>query len=252
MKQATTFFRQLRRACALTGVMLGVCGALATGSTRADGFTAPEILIGSTQGFLEFKVEDYLQSGGIDARYEIDVARIDPRLRLVQCDKDLTQALESPAQPVGRVTVRVRCDGSSPWTVFVPATVKLFRQVVVTTQPLKRDHVIEAIDISVVERDVGPLSQGYLTDPERVIGLKLKRATVNDQVLAPVFLEQAEAIRKGDQVVIRARTSAINVVMPGEALSDGVPGQQIRVRNLRSQRIVKARVVEPGAVEVSL
>ncbi|WP_430293086.1 flagellar basal body P-ring formation chaperone FlgA [Pseudomonas sp. B1-22] len=232
--------------------VLGVCAALAAGSTRAEGFTAPEILIGSTQGFLEFKVEDYLQTSGIEARYEIEVARIDPRLRLVQCDKDLTQALESPAQPVGRVTVRVRCDGSSPWTVFVPATVKLFRQVVVTTLPLKRDHVIDAADISVVERDVGPLKQGYLTDPQQVIGLKLKRATVNDQVLAPVFLEQAEAIRKGDQVVIRARTSAVNVVMPGEALSDGVPGQQIRVRNLRSQRIVKARVVEPGTVEVSL
>ncbi len=232
--------------------VLGVCAALAAGPTRAEGFTAPEILIGSTQGFLEFKVEDYLQTSGIEARYEIEVARIDPRLRLVQCDKGLTQALESPAQPVGRVTVRVRCDGSSPWTVFVPATVKLFRQVVVTTLPLKRDHVIDAADISVVERDVGPLKQGYLTDPQQVIGLKLKRATVNDQVLAPVFLEQAEAIRKGDQVVIRARTSAVNVVMPGEALSDGVPGQQIRVRNLRSQRIVKARVVEPGTVEVSL
>ncbi|WP_152221934.1 flagellar basal body P-ring formation chaperone FlgA [Pseudomonas sp. SCB32] len=232
--------------------LLGACAALAAGSSRAESFTAPEVLIGSTQGFLEFKVEDYLQSSAIEARYEIEVARIDPRLRLAECDKDLTQALESPAQPVGRVTVRVRCDGSSPWTVFVPATVKLYRQVVVTTQPLKRDHVIDAADISVVERDVGPLTQGYLTDPQRVIGLKLKRATVNDQVLAPVFLEQAEAIRKGDQVVIRARTSAINVVMPGEALSDGVPGQQIRVRNLRSQRIVKARVVEPGAVEVSL
>lgn len=252
MKQATTFFRQFRRKLALLGTLLGISGALATGPARAEDFTAPEILIGSTQGFLEFKVEDYLQTSGIDARYEIEVARIDPRLRLVQCDKDLTQALESPAQPVGRVTVRVRCDGSSPWTVFVPATVKLFRQVVVTTLPLKRDHVIAAADISVVERDVGPLTQGYLTDPERVIGLKLKRATVNDQVLAPVFLEQAEAIRKGDQVVIRARTNSINVVMPGEALSDGVPGQQIRVRNLRSQRIVKARVVEPGAVEVSL
>ncbi|AGI23625.1 flagellar basal body P-ring formation chaperone FlgA [Pseudomonas sp. MT3] len=232
--------------------LLGVCAALAAGPTRAGGFTAPEILIGSTQGFLEFKVEDYLRTSGIDARYEIEVARIDPRLRLVQCDKDLTQALESPAQPVGRVTVRVRCDGSSPWTVFVPATVKLFRQVVVTTLPLKRDHVIEAADISMVERDVGPLTQGYLTDPERVIGFKLRRPAMIDQVLAPVFLEQAEAIRKGDQVVIRARTSAIHVMMPGEALSDGVPGQQIRVRNLRSQRIVKARVVEPGAVEVNL
>ena len=59
-------------------------------------------------------------------------------------------------------------------------------------------------------------------------------------------------MRKGDQVVIRAKTNAINVFMPGEALSDGVPGEQIRVRNLRSQRIVRARVVEPGTAEVSL
>ena len=252
MKQATTFFRRLRRARALPAALLGVMAAQALGPARAAGFTAPEILIGSTQGFLEFKVEDYLQASGMDARYEIEVARIDPRLRLAQCDKDLTQALESPAQPVGRVTVRVRCDGSSPWTVFVPATVKLFRQVVVTTLPLRRNHVIGSGDVGVVERDVGPLKQGYLTDPQQVLGLKLKRATVNGQVLAPVFLEQPAAVRKGEQVVIRARTSAINVFMPGEALSDGVPGEQIRVRNLRSLRIVKARVVEPGTVEVSL
>jgi flagella basal body P-ring formation protein FlgA len=53
-------------------------------------------------------------------------------------------------------------------------------------------------------------------------------------------------------VVIRAQTGAVNVVMPGEAMADGVPGEQIRVRNLRSQRIIKARVVEPGAVQVTL
>ncbi|MOA35657.1 flagellar basal body P-ring biosynthesis protein FlgA [compost metagenome] len=52
--------------------------------------------------------------------------------------------------------------------------------------------------------------------------------------------------------MIRARSSRVNVVMPGEALANGVPGQQIRVRNLQSQRVVKARVVEPGTVEVGL
>ncbi|MDN6857511.1 flagellar basal body P-ring formation chaperone FlgA [Pseudomonas sp. CAN2814] len=252
MKQPTTFFRRFRKAPALLAALFGITGALNLGPARADDFTAPEILIGSTQGFLEFKVEDYLQTSGIDARYEIEVARIDPRLRLAACDKDLTQNLENTATPVGRVTVQVRCDGSSPWTVYIPATVKLFRQVVVTTLPLQRSHVLEPGDVSVVERDIGPLTQGFLTDPQQVVGMKLKRSTVNDQVLAPVFLEQAAAVRKGDQVVIRAKTSAINVFMPGEALSDGVPGEQIRVRNLRSQRIVKARVVEPGTVEVSL
>lgn len=50
----------------------------------------------------------------------------------------------------------------------------------------------------------------------------------------------------------RGAPPTINVKMPGEALSDGAPGQQIRVRNLRSQRIIKARVIEPGTVEVNM
>lgn len=173
-------------------------------------------------------------------------------MRLAECDRDLTLSQESPAQPIGRVTVRIGCEGSAPWTIFMPAQVKLFRQVVVAVQPLKRAHVLEDADIALVERDVGLLTQGYLTDPARVVGQKLRRPVVNDQVLAPVFLEQAEAVRKGDQVVILARTATINVKMPGEALSDGAPGQQIRVRNLRSQRVIKARVIEPGTVEVNM
>lgn len=220
-------------------VLLGLGYLCAANNSQAQGFTAPEVLIGSTQGFLEFKVEEYLQNSGLDGRYQIQVNRVDPRLRLAECDRDLTLSQES-------------CEGSAPWTIFMPAQVKLFRQVVVAVQPLKRAHVLEDADIALVERDVGLLTQGYLTDPARVVGQKLRRPVVNDQVLAPVFLEQAEAVRKGDQVVILARTATINVKMPGEALSDGAPGQQIRVRNLRSQRIIKARVIEPGTVEVNM
>lgn len=215
-------------------VLLGLGYLCAANNSQAQGFTAPEVLIGSTQGFLEFKVEEYLQNSGLDGRYQIQVNRVDPRLRLAECDRDLTLSQESPAQPIGRVTVRISCEGSAPWTIFMPAQVKLFRQVVVAVQPLKRAHVLEDADIALVERDVGLLTQGYLTDPARVVGQKLRRPVVNDQV------------------VILARTATINVKMPGEALSDGAPGQQIRVRNLRSQRIIKARVIEPGTVEVNM
>jgi flagella basal body P-ring formation protein FlgA len=59
-------------------------------------------------------------------------------------------------------------------------------------------------------------------------------------------------VSKGDQVVISARNSGLNVRMPGEALSNGAPGEQIRVRNLGSHRIIKARISGPGQVEVDL
>ncbi|MFC3609296.1 flagellar basal body P-ring formation chaperone FlgA [Stutzerimonas tarimensis] len=218
----------------------------------AQAATLPEQLIDVTQQFLEAAVDEHLQRGGIEGRSLVEVNRLDPRLRLVACDSPLIARLESPAQPIGRVTVRVQCEGSRPWTVFVPGQVRLFREVVVANRPLQRLVVLSAADLSLAERDVGQLSQGYLTQLDQALGNKLTRAVIVDQVLAPSFLQQAEAVRRGDQVMISASTGGISVRMPGEALMDGAPGQQIRVKNLGSGRVVRARVTGPGQVEVNM
>jgi len=214
--------------------------------------TLPQQLIDVTQSFLEQVVADYLQRSAIQGRYEIQVNRIDPRLRLASCDTPLSAALENSAQPIGRVTVRIQCDSSSPWTVFMPAQVRLYREVIVATRPLQRQALIAETDISLAERDVGLLSQGYLTSPEQAVGNTLVRSLLPDQILAPSFLQQPTTIRKGEQVIITAITSGISVRMQGEALSDGTTEQQIRVKNLGSGRIIKARVVGPGQVEVNM
>ena len=69
---------------------------------------------------------------------------------------------------------------------------------------------------------------------------------------APLHLQQAEVVSKGDQVVISAASASINVRMPGEALANGAPGEQIRVRNLSSSRVIRARVKAPGQVQVDM
>ncbi|MFD3300205.1 flagellar basal body P-ring formation chaperone FlgA [Aquipseudomonas alcaligenes] len=252
MKTLTTLFRHMMaKRLALVGV-LPALGLFGYSQAHAADLTLPEELIGATEGFLEFMVEDYLERSEITARHEIQVNPLDPRLRLAACDSDLTQSLESPAQPVGRVTVRVSCEGSTPWTVFVPAQVRIFRPVVVVKTALRRDSIIGAGDVALVEQDVSLLNRGYVTEVEQVIGRKLTRATRTDQVLTPAMLQLAEAVRRGDQVVISARSGGINVRMQGEALSGGTLGQQISVRNLTSQRVIRARVTGPGQVEVEM
>lgn len=253
MNAKTTFFRRLtanyrKLLCALSAVCLFNAGSPAL----ADSVTLPDLLIGVTQGFLEFTVEDYLATSQTQGRYEIQVNQLDPRLRMPLCDKELTATLESPAQPLGRVIVRVRCDGASPWTIFVPAQVRLFREVVTTTRPLKRTGIINPEDVTLRERDISQINQGYLTSVDQAIGQKLVRPMVSDQVITLVHLEQAEVVRKGDQVVISARSGTLNVRMPGEALSNGGMSEQIKVKNLNSQRVIKARVTAPGQVEVAL
>ncbi len=210
------------------------------------------MLIGVTQGFLEFTVEDYLATSQTEGRYEIQVNQLDSRLRMPMCDKELTASLESPAKPLGRVTVKVRCEGSSPWTVFVPAQVRLFRDVVTATRPLRRAGIVEPDDVTLRERDVSLIGQGYFTSVDQAIGQRLTRPMVTDQVITLVHLEQAEVIRKGDQVVITARSGTLSVRMPGEALSNGGMAEQIRVKNLNSRRVIKAQVTAPGQVEVSM
>ena len=136
--------------------------------------------------------------------------------------------------------------------MFVPGQVHIYRQVVIVNRPLKRKSVLSPTDLVLVERDIGLLNQGFLTDPEQAAGKKLTRPVLPDQVLTAAHLEQAEVIRKGDQVVITARSASVSVRMPGEALSDGATGEQIRVRNQRSERVIKARVTGPGQVEVAM
>ena len=136
--------------------------------------------------------------------------------------------------------------------MFVPGQVRLYREVVIASRPLKRDNLVTDMDVVLAERDVGLLNQGYLTALKQAIGKKLTRPLLPDQVLAPIHVQLAEAIRKGDQVVISARSGGISVRMPGEALSDGTIGRQISVRNQRSNRVIRARVVGPGQVEVAM
>ncbi|VVP16755.1 hypothetical protein PS903_03546 [Pseudomonas fluorescens] len=233
-------------------MLAAVCLFNAGSPAIADTVTLPDMLIGVTQGFLEFSVEDYLASSQTEGRYEIQVNPLDPRLRMPMCDKELTASLESPARPLGRVTVKVRCEGTSPWTVFVPAQVRLFRDIVTTTRPLRRMGIVEPEDVSLRERDISLINQGYLTSVDQAIGQKLTRPMVTDQVITLVHLEQAEVISKGDQVVITARSGTLSVRMPGEALSNGGLRDQIRVKNLNSQRVIKAQVIAPGQVEVAM
>ncbi len=250
MNMTPTIFRRLSKRPFATIFLLVLCalGHIPHGL----GATTADQVIDATRAFLEQAVEKYLSQARIDGRSEVEVNRLDPRLRLALCDAPLTTSLESPAQPLGRVTVRVQCVGSSPWTIFVPGQVRLYRQVVVASRPLPRLVLISATDVMLAERDVGQLPQGYFTDLQRTLGHKLARPVTADQVLAPSFLQQAEAVRKGERVMISARAGSTVVRVSGEALSDGAEGQQIRVRNQTSGRVVKARVIGPGQVQVDM
>jgi flagella basal body P-ring formation protein FlgA len=70
-------------------------------------------------------------------------------------------------------------------------------------------------------------------------------------VLSPRQLAPPIAVTKGSQVQIRAGSGPVSIAVAGTALGNGMPGEQISVRNAQSQRTIKAWVVSTGLVSTA-
>ncbi len=148
------------------------------------------------------------------------------------------------------MTVGVRCNGRSPWKIYVSARVRLFRPVAVLTRPLPKDAPIQASDVELRETDISTLTRGFFTRLADLSGMTTKRPLNSGEVLSANNLQAPKAVGKGNRVLIRARGGALDVVMMGEAMRDGGIGERIPVRNLSSGRIVEAMIQAPGEVFV--
>ena len=231
----------------------GCAGLAIFFSTSALANPLIDQLIGATNAFLEQEVEEHIARSDLPARYEIKLNRLDARLRLPVCPNDqLSAELESPNIPVGRVTVRLTCNSSTPWRLFVPGQVSLYQQVLVSARPLARNTLLSAADLTLQERDTSLLRDKYLVDAQQAIGMRLTRPVPPDTIVTFAVIEQNEVVKRGDKVVISASNSSVSVKMPGEALESGALGTQIRVRNTRSNREIKARISGPGQVRVDM
>lgn len=192
---------------------------------------------------------------GIEGEYphhEITVGSLDPRLKLVACKVPLKGFLPAGGSLIGNTTVGIRCGGGKPWTIYVPASVKAMREVVITTRPILRNATISKDDIRLEEREVTAGSDSYIFKPEHVLGKLAKRTLTSSTPLTPGMLSEPLLVRRGQQVIILAEGAGIEVRMAGTALMDGAEGQIIRAQNKLSKRTVEGQVIQSGIIRVNM
>jgi len=186
------------------------------------------------------------------AEVEIEIDRLNKRLRLARCDQAIEAFLPASARTSGRVTVGIRCDGSRPWSLYVPARVTLFGQVVVASREVARGSVLQHADLNLERQDLTRLSQGYYLHPESLVGQVAQRRISRGRALRPRLVKVPPAVARGSRVSIVARIGGIEARMPGRALADGGRGDRIRIENLNTERELEARVVSAGVVRVDI
>lgn len=208
----------------------------------------PLLISAQVEQFLKNEVMRQLPSDS-KARVKIDVRNLDRYIKLSQCDRPLTLKLQG--QRVQRQTsVKVICDGSSPWSLYVSSTLYLEMPVVSLRRELPRRHVLRKEDLTTTLQNVYSLRDGYTTEASLIVGQELKRALRTGDVVYSFNLQAPDIIKKGDRVTVVARRNGLSVMSHGIALSDASAGEKVRIENQRSTRIIQAKVVGPGTVEV--
>jgi len=219
--------------------MSGLAGAVAPAATGRQSLQA---IADAARAHVEQLHRD------ASAEVVVEPGHIDSRLRLKACDKPLEAQLAGPPGRNANTTVRIQCPGA--WRLFVPVKVGFRAPVVVLENAVPGGTVLNAGHLATRVVDTNRLAHGYFTDPEMAAGQVLRRPGAPGSVLTPAMLEPAVMIRKGQEVrlVVKARGFRINA--SGEALSDAVEGQRVRVRNISAQRVVEGVATGPDTVEV--
>ncbi len=183
---------------------------------------------------------------------QVVTGNLDPRLRLQQCSSPLTAFNNSKKFGLGSQVIGVKCRSDTPWTVYVPVTIKLYRTVVVAARPLNANRLISSSDIKLAQIDISTVRKAYFKEAKLVIGQQIKYPVVAGAVLNANNVRPQKIVRRGETITLIAEAGSMQVRMTGMALSDAVLGERIRVENSSSKRIVEGVVDAPGQVKISM
>lgn len=196
-------------------------------------------------------LNDYAASAHA-GRTEIQLGKLDPRLKLKACPEPLQGYMSPGSRDMGNTTVGVRCPAEGGWSIYVPAKIKVFGPVLVARHPLARGKTISRQDLELVERNLAVLPYGYFAEPGPVIGKLVKRTLAANSVLTPQMLQAPRLVKRGERVTLLGESGPLKVRMVGEALSDGGKGDLIRVRTDGSRRVIDGTVIAQGVIKVTL
>jgi flagella basal body P-ring formation protein FlgA len=181
-----------------------------------------------------------------DLPARILVTPIQDSIRLARCDQ-LETAIGGQRLH-GRVSVLTRCTDPQRWSLYVTADVQIETSIVVTRRAIARGEVLKASDLGTEMIPMAQLRQTSVTDIANVVGQAAKRNLAAHRPLSITQIEMPNAVSKGDRVVIEHTSAVVRIQTTGIALSDGHVGEQIRVRNETSERIIRPWVLGKGRV----
>lgn len=135
-------------------------------------------------------------------------------------------------------------------SITVSAFVDVFREVPVSVSKLERGNIITEGDIAYARLNTRNLPRDYVSDVKRIIGYEIKNSLNPGQPFKLSKISVPKIIKNGDSVVLEYKTKNLLATATGKAIQSGGLGEEIKVRNSSSGKVIKAEVLGEGLVGV--
>ena len=201
---------------------------------------------------IRLQAEAYIEAYPYKSPYapRFRLARLDSRLRLASCGKDLEIEFARRELTYGNTALRIGCPQPPGWRIHLPVSVDLYDDVVVNAKPLLKGQIIDESAVNFEKRSISRLNNGYFTRDSSLNQLQARRNLARGTILTPANLAPRMLVRSGQQVTLVLNFKGLQVKSTGQALQSASLGQLVRVRNKQSSKIVEGVVSGEALVQV--
>lgn len=200
---------------------------------------------------LRHAVEQFLrmQTAGLPGQVNLNVGQVDTRTSLPACAAP-EAFLPNGSRAWGKTTVGVRCTAPSPWTIYIPATVQVVAEHVVTAAPLAQGQVVGPNDLARIKADLTTLPPGIITDASQAVGRTVAVSLPAGTPLRGDALRAQQAVQQGQTVRVMSSGPGFRVSAEARALNNAAEGQVAQARTASGQ-VVSGVARAGGVIEVT-
>lgn len=251
--------------------------ALSLGWAQAIAQTAGEAALSQENLFKE--VGNWMQQTQQLSAGQFDFVPLDTRVKVQPCDRPLAMDLPFATKE----TVRVRCLGATSWQLYLRANIKAAgakpapaapaatassaavaptplknassaaparRKVVVGTQFLRAGTVLSAAMLEETEQAATAADNSLFGSLKDLENAEVVRDIAAGTALRSSDVRRALLVKQGQLVMLTiSQGNSFAIVARVEALQDGRLGDQIRLKNPESGRLLSGVVTGPNAAK---
>jgi len=176
-----------------------------------------------------------------------DVAVEDVRLAAVP-PSQAPQSISVVKAPPGKAVFRLVFPGGR--TLSASAVVKTYDRVFMSRGSFSKGYTLRPDDYYSTLMESGRIPKDALRDEDRLAGKALSRSIVANATMTEAMITERAVVKRGRRVMLCAEAENFSIKVVGETKQEAAVGEDVKVLNTLSKKIVIGRLIDENTVKV--